>query len=167
MKERRRWLPFLLLNIFISAAVTGAILFWYDRTYRQNAVPVVMPAPSAEFSQSADGNAEFPSPDEDVPVEIVSIVGAETLDAEIVLVRYSGEEELNLAGWHLEDEDKNIYIFPQLILYPQGAVQVHTIAGQDTVVDLYWGSRDSIWESGEEASLLDPQGNVRATYIVP
>ena len=167
MKENRRWLPFLVLNIFISAAVTGAILFWYDRTYRQNAAPVVMPAPSAGASQIADGNAELPSPSEDVPVEIVSIVGAKTLDAEIVQVRYRGEKELNLAGWHLEDEDKNIYIFPQLILYPEGAVRIHTIAGQDTVVDLYWGLRDSVWESGEEASLLDPQGNVRTTYIVP
>lgn len=167
MKERRRWLPFLLLNIFVSAAVTGAILFWYDRTYRQNAIPAVMPAASITVTQSADADAAPLSPDEEIAVDIVSIVGAETLDAEIVLVRYSGEEELNLAGWHLEDEDKNTYIFPQLILYSQGAVQIHTIAGQDTVVDLYWGLRDSVWESGEEASLLDPQGNVRTTYIVP
>jgi len=165
MKERRRWLPFLLLNIFVSAIVTGAILFWYDRTYRQTAVPVVQPNTSADAMEGED--APTLSPDDEIPVAIVSIVGAETLDAEIVLIRYTGEEELDLTGWHLNDEDKNTFVFPQLTLYPQGAVHVHTIAGQDTVVDLYWGMRDSVWESGEEASLIDPQGNVRATYIVP
>ena len=165
MKERRRWFPFLLLNIFVSAAVTGAILFWYDRTYRQTAVPVVQPDTGAVTTEG-DEVATL-SPDDEIPVDIVSIVGAETLDAEIVLIRYSGEEELDLTGWHLADEDKNTFVFPQLILYPDGAVRVHTIADQNTVVDLYWGMRDSVWESGEEASLIDPQGNVRATYIVP
>lgn len=165
MKERRRWFPFLLLNIFVSAAVTGAILFWYDRTYRQRAAPVVQQDASAVMTGGED--IATLSPDDEILVDIVSIVGAETLDAEIVLIRYSGEEELDLTGWHLNDEDKHTFVFPQLILYPQGAVQIHTIAGQNTVVDLYWGMRDSVWESGEEASLIDPQGNVRATYIVP
>jgi hypothetical protein len=164
MKDRQRWLPFLLINVFVSAAVTGAILFWYDRTYRQAVIP------SAPLSASADVDAPAAAtvdPDAEIAVDIVSVVGAGTLSTEIVLVRYSGEDELNLTGWHLEDEDRNVYVFPQLTLYPSGAVQVHTMAGQDTVVDLYWGMRDSIWESGEAASLVDPQGNTRATYIVP
>ena len=105
--------------------------------------------------------------DAEILVDIVSVIGAETLDAEMVLIRYTGEGELDLAGWHLEDEDKNIFIFPQLTLYPEGAVQVHTMAGQDTVVDLYWGLRQSVWESGEEVSLVDPQGTERASYKVP
>jgi UDP:flavonoid glycosyltransferase YjiC (YdhE family) len=36
-----------------------------------------------------------------------------------------------------------------------------------TVIDLYWGLNDPVWESGEEAQLLDPSGNVRAVYTVP
>ena len=164
MKDRQRWLPFLILNIFVSAAVTGAILFWYDRTYRQAVIP------SAPISASVPAEvvpAATLNPDTEILVEIVSVIGAETLDAEMVLIRYTGEGELDLAGWHLEDEDKNVFVFPGLTLYPEGAVQVHTMAGQDTVVDLYWGLRQSVWESGEEVSLVDPQGTERATYKVP
>ena len=164
MKDRQHWLPFLLLNIFVSAAVTGAILFWYDRTYRQAVIP------SAPISASVPAEvlpATTLNIDAEILVDIVSVIGAETLEAEMVLVRYSGEGELDLAGWHLEDEDKNVFLFPQLTLYPKGAVQVHTAAGQDTVVDLFWGLRQSVWESGEEVSLIDPQETVRATYIVP
>lgn len=164
MKDRFRWLPFLLVNIFVSAAVTGAILFWYDRTYRQIQIPSVLPgaAPGTDAPPIAPAKL-----DTDIAVDIISIIGAGTLDTEVVLVRYRGDSELNLAGWVLEDENKNVFAFPQLTLYAGGAVQVHTEAGQDSVVDLFWGSRDAVWESGEEASLVDSQGNTRATYIVP
>ena len=164
MKNRFRWLPFLFVNIFVSAVVTGAILFWYDRTYRQATIPT---APlSAAVGVNAAPAATL-DPAADIEVDIVSVIGAGTLDTEVVLVRYSGDAELNLTGWDLEDEDKNIFLFPQLTLYSGGAVQVHTGVGQDTVVDLYWNLRDTVWESGEAASLVDPQDNTRATYKVP
>jgi len=164
MKDKKSWLPFLLINIFVSAAVTGGILFWYDRTYRQATLPS---APLSVPAAAAATPAATIDPDAEISVEIVSVIGAGTLDAEMVLVRYTGEQELNLAGWHLEDEDKHVFAFPQLTLYPDGAVQVHTIAGQNTVVDLYWGLRQSVWESGETATLLDAQGVERASYEVP
>lgn len=164
MKNGQRWFPFLLINIFVSAVVTGAILFWYDRTYRQAVIPSI--PISVAVSEDAPPAVTL-DPDTEILVDIVSVIGAGALDTEMVLVRYNGEGELDLAGWHLEDEDKKVYIFPQLTLYPSGAVQVHTNAGQDTVVDLYWGLRQSVWESGEEATLVDPQGTERATYQVP
>jgi len=163
MKNGQRWFPFLLINIFVSAAVTGAILFWYDRTYRQAVIPS---SPIVAKSEDAPP-AVVLDPDAEILVDIVSVIGAGALETEMILVRYSGEGELDLAGWHLEDEDKKVYIFPRLTLYPSGAVQVHTNAGQDTVVDLYWGLRQSVWESGEKATLVDPQGTKRATYQVP
>jgi len=169
MKDRQRWLPFLLLNIFVSAAVTAAILFWYDRTQKGidiPAAPVGMAAPSENLSAEASDSAAA-VPDVEIDVEIVNVIGAEIFDAEMVSVRYSGEGELDLAGWYLEDEDKNVFVFPRLILFAEGAVRVHTMSGQDTVVDLYWGLRESVWESGEVASLMDPQGIERATYEVP
>ena len=95
------------------------------------------------------------------------MIGAETFDAEMVSVRYSGDGELDLAGWYLEDENKNVFVFPQLILFAEGAVRVHTMSGQNTVVDLYWGMRESVWESGEVASLMDSQDIERAIYEVP
>ncbi len=160
--ERRRFVFYLLLNIFVSACVTSAILFWYDRNQRAAAPLSAAPAPLP-----AGEVATPPAPAASLSVEIVSIVGAGTLNAEAVMIRYTGEGELNLAGWQLRDEDLNTYKFPALILYKGGAVQVHTSGGIDTVVDLYWGRREPVWESGEAASLIDPQGVVRAVYAVP
>lgn len=165
MKDPKRWLPFLLINIFVSAAVTGGILFWYDRTYRQAELPAVpLNAPVVESTPAVQAESLL---DENIDVQIVSIIGAGTLEAEVVSIRYEGNDELNLAGWVLKDEDKNLFTFPQLSLYSGGVVQVYSETGQDNVISLYWKSRDAIWESGEEATLLDSQGNVRATYTVP
>lgn len=165
MSQRQRLFYYLLLNIFISASVTGGILFWYDRTYRQALIPSVSVAAPVAVEDAA--TVTVFNPDEEIAVDIVSVIGAETLDAEMVLVRYNGTDELDLTGWRLMDEDDNIFVFPQLKLYPNGAVPIHSKAGKDTVIALYWGMSKSVWESGEEAVLLDPQGNPRATYQVP
>ena len=163
--NRRRLVLYLLLNVFVSACVTGSILFWYDRTYRASLAPL----PQATIP--AQGESVAPAvtlqPDEQVSIEIVSVVGAGTLNTEIVVVRYNGEGELGLLNWQLKDDSGNTFTFPQLTLYTDGAVQVHTASGTDTVVDLYMGLRDPIWESGESAKLYDPQDNLRAIYRVP
>jgi hypothetical protein len=163
--DRRRLLLYLLLNVFVSACVTGTILFWYDRTYRASLAPIPQAAVPAN-GETAGPVATFQA-DEQIPVEIVSVVGAGTLSAEVVVVRYNGEGELGLADWQLKDDDGNIFTFPQLTLYTNGAVQVHTVSGSDTVVDLYMGLRDPIWESGESAKLYDPQDNLQSIYRVP
>jgi len=163
--DRRRLFLYLLLNVFISACVTGAILFWYDRTYRASLAPVPQAVVPAQSESAAP--AITLQPDDQVPVEIVSVVGAGILSTEVVVVRYNGEGELGLSDWQLKDDDGNTFTFPQLTLYTDGAVQVHTASGSDTVVDLYMGLRDPIWESGESARLYDAQDNLRSIYRVP
>lgn len=159
--DRRKLFFYLVLNVFVSACVTSAILFWYDRNYRAVTQPAVQQV-------SSNGN-EVPTVDlqTDIPVKISSVIGAGTVNAEIAVVKFEGKDQLNLAGWQLKDENGNTFTFPQLTLYPNGAVQVHSIAGTDTVIDLYWGLRDPVWQAGEEAKLFDPQGNLRAVYPVP
>src|SRR5512144_2185375 len=123
--DRRRLVLYLLLNVFISACVTGAILFWYDRNYRSVSISAVQPAaPSGNQPVSASGGAL--NPQADIAVEIVSGIGAGTLNAEWVVVSYKGEDQINLANWELRDENRHVFTFPQLILHPNGAVQVHT-----------------------------------------
>ncbi len=103
-------------------------------------------------------------------VVIDSVIGAGDLDSEHVLLKQRGEGELSLVGWRMEDNQGNIFIFPQfpqLILYRGGAVNIFTKAGSNTVVDLYWGMEQPVWESGDTVTLKDPQGKVRATYQVP
>lgn len=162
--DRRRLILYLLLNAFISACVTGAILFWYDRNYRATALSSVPPA-SVVSNQTAQQQAF--NPQVDIPVEIVSIVGAGTLNAEWVVVHNAGTEPVSLAGWQLKDANKNVFTFPNLTLNGGGAVQIHSISGTNTVIDLYWGETEPVWQSGEEAQLLDPKGNTRALYKVP
>jgi len=164
--DRRRLLLYLLLNVFISICVTSAILFWYDRNYRSVSQSAVQSA-SPLVSQNVSVPQPTLDPQVDIPVEIVSVIGAGTLNAEWVVVSYKGDDQINLANWELRDEDRKVFVFPQLVLHPNGAVQVHTSSGTNTVIDLYWGEGDSVWESGEEAQLFDPSGNLRAKYKVP
>lgn len=162
---RRNLLLYLLLNVLISACVAGAILFWYDRNYRVPSLPAVQPA--APLTSQENNSALTSSPNVKIPVEIVSIVGAGMLDAEWVTIRNAGEESLNLSGWQLKDSDKNVFVFPNLTLNSDGAVRVHSGPGTDNVIDLYWNSSVPIWESGDEAKLLDSGGNQQDTYPVP
>ena len=164
--DRRRLISYLLLNVFISACVTGAILFWYDRNYRSVSRSAVEPA-APQADQEISAPQATLDPEIDIPVEIVSVIGAGTLNAEWVVVTYTGEDQINLANWELRDEDRNVFVFPQLILHPEGAVQIHTASGINTVIDLYWGESEPVWESGENAQLVDPGGNLRDEYRVP
>ena len=164
--NRRRLVSYLLLNVFISACVTGAILFWYHQNYRSVSQSAVQPA-AALVNQDVSAPQPTLDPQIEIPVEIVSVIGAGTLSAEWVVVRYQGDDQLNLANWELRDEDRNVFIFPQLILHTDGAVQIHTASGTNTVIDLYWGESEPVWESGENARLFDPGGNQRAEYRVP
>jgi hypothetical protein len=163
--DRRKLILYLLLNAVVSACVISGILYWYHQNYRSSNVSAVLP--SVPVNAQADVPAPVFDPNIDIPVEIVSIVGAGTVNAEWVIVRNAGNEPINLSSWQLKDENRNEFIFPNLTLNTGGAVQVHTIAGTNTVIDLYWGLGDPVWQSGEEAQLLDPSGNVRAVYTVP
>src|SRR5436190_4758316 len=100
--DRRRLVQYLLLNIFISACVTGTILFWYDRNYREPSLSAVQPVSPSTGNSAAQATL---NPQIDIPVEIVSVIGAGTLNAEWVVVRNAGAEPLNLSNWQLKDSD--------------------------------------------------------------
>jgi hypothetical protein len=162
--NRRRLFYYLLLNVFVSACVTGSILFWYDRNYRAVSSSSVQPVPQPG---GGAGTASTTSLQTDIPVKITSVIGAGTLDAEVAVVKFDGEGQLNLTGWQLKDGNGNTFTFPQITLYPNGAVQVHTSSGTGTVIDLYWNMSEPVWQSGEDAKLYDSQGSLRAVYKVP
>lgn len=104
----------------------------------------------------------------DVPqVEIVGIFGAGDMASERVQIRGLSSETISLAGWHLWDEDGNSYIFPQITLFANGAVDIYSDAGVDTVVSLYWRSDQPIWRPGETARIIDNEGTIQAIYLIP
>jgi LysM repeat protein len=103
-------------------------------------------------------------------VLIDGVIGAGDLETERVMLKHQGQGELSLAGWRLEDESGNVFVFPQfpqLTLYKDGAVNLYTKVGNNTVVDLYWGLTRAIWYPGATVILRDPQGDVRFVYKIP
>jgi hypothetical protein len=158
--DRRRLTLYLVLNVFVSACVTSAILFWYDRNYRAVTLPQV------QAVSTVAGAAEAPIVPGDL-VQIVSVIGAGTMNVESVVIKYNGDGELDLTGWHLKDAVGNVYTFPPFKLFKSGAVQVHTASGTNTAIDLFWGQRDPVWQSGQAVLLTTPDGAVQDSYPVP
>ncbi len=95
------------------------------------------------------------------------MIGAGELQTERVLIEHIGEKEVSLSGWQIQDQDGNVFTFPSLTMFKGGAVTVYTRAGTSTVVELYWGLDAPIWQPGERAYLLDPEGTVQAVYDIP
>lgn len=155
--SRKRLLYYLLLNVFISVCATASVLFVYDRYFRYSA-PSAVEQESAQVSDAELGPANL---------EIATILGAGIPSSEMVVVRNTGQTQINLNGWKLKDEDSNVYTFGDLNLLPSAAVQLHTAPGKDTLIDRYWGLTASAWRSGETATLLDSAGSVRSVYKVP
>jgi hypothetical protein len=149
---RRQWIYFLLLNVLVSAVVTSAILYFYNRSHRATS-PVSASTPDLVPAT--------------VKVDIISVIGAGTASSETVVIKNSGAESLNLNGWAMKDVDGHTYTFSPFTIYPGSTVQLHTVSGTDTFSDVYWNLSTSIWQSGESATLYDPQGNARAFYRIP
>lgn len=160
MKNRSSWFTFILLNIIVSAAVTFAVLYYYDNYYKSSPPPTLsasVPSPTS-IQQVNIG---------DVQLEIVSVIGSGVAETEIAVLQNKGEDAVLLTNWILRNGDGTFYTFPQVKMFKDGIVQVHTSAGADTPVDLYWGRTQPVWHSGDVASLFDTQGNLRATYLIP
>ena len=155
MKARRRLVYYLLINIFVSALVTGTIIYFYDLAHRADCNTAL---PNATTASPGAG---------DVNANIVGVIGAGTIADERIVIQNDGGEELVLTAWYLKDDKGVIYTFPQLTIYPGGKVQVHTASGTDTAADLYWGRPVPVWTSGELVALYDAQNIARAFYRVP
>jgi len=161
--DKRQLAYYLLLNVIISASVTLAMLYYYDRTYRRVTLPQIN-IPTEAPAAAGTGTA---GPVQQGQVQIVSVIGAGTLSAEVVVVKYNGQGELDLTGWHLKAGAGNSYTFPPFKLFQNGAVQVHTASGTNTAIDLYWGQNQAVWQSGQAVLLTNPQGEAQDSYPVP
>jgi len=126
------------------------------------------PTPTQGATNTPSGPTNTPSgPPVEAGVIINSVIGVGDIASEHVFISRTGDGELSLAEWRLEDEDGNVYVFPMLSLFERGAVNVWTKLGANTVVDVFWGLQSPVWERGEQVTLRDAQGAVRATYTIP
>jgi hypothetical protein len=171
MRTFKRMLPYLIINILVSAATTLGVLYWWDQNRAVEPLPVVTQmtpiAANPEASPQPPRIIPTPPPLGEPIIEINNIFGVGDLETEAVRLQRLGEGELWLTGWQLKDGDGNVYIFPELLLNKDGAVEVNSRAGTDTVIELHWGLNQAAFRSGEEVSLVDPQGNLRSTFIIP
>jgi LysM repeat protein len=112
-------------------------------------------------------NDGTPTPTVIQGVEISAIEGTGMLENETVQVVNDSDQALTLQGWQLVRNDGPSYTFGNVPLFPGGSVRIHTRAGDDTSVDLYWGQAEAQWQSGAVAQLLDQRGTIIHTYTVP
>jgi LysM repeat protein len=126
--------------------------------------PTALPtdAPPVAPLATATPNPNAPAPN----LSIREVKSPGVLAEEVVVIANTGGP-VNLAGWTLRDETGRAYTFPALTLFEGGIVNVHTRAGQDSVIDLYWNLAAPVWRAGGLLLLTDPNGNLSARYTVP
>ncbi len=122
--------------------------------------PTSAPAGSPIPTTTRDPNAPLPK----LTIREVQAPGTLT-DEHLVIFNAGGP--VDLAGWTLRDEADHVYTFPALTLFQDGAVNLHTTTGTDTVIDLYWNLTTPLWSAGQVMLLSDPQGNLQARFTVP
>lgn len=167
MKSRRNLLPYLILNIIVSAVTTLIVLGLWDRAQSVKAVRSISNPGAAVSTVQTQDVEGTPRSQGEVQIEIENVFGAGDVQNEVVVVKQTAEGEVWLTGWRLQDQNGNVYTFPALLLSKGGAVQVYTRAGADSVIELHWGLGQAVWQSGEVAMLLDEEGSERARFVVP
>lgn len=86
---------------------------------------------------------------------------------EFVEIKNNGTETVNMKGWKLLDEAFHTYTFPELYLYPNSTVRIHSGSGgsgTDNSTDLFW-TTSNIWNNDHDTAILkDPYGSVIDIY---
>lgn len=174
MRRRGSILPYLVLNVIVSAATILLVLWLWERAHPTPTLPYTLPTPIPGALATQPSAALTPQQSTPLPpgaeqpgIVIESVIGMGDVNSEVLLLKRTGDGELTLTGWQLVDSEGNTYIFPGLTLYKGGAVQVHSGLGVNSVVDLYWGRDAPVWSVGEKISLLDSTGTLVASYTIP
>lgn len=90
----------------------------------------------------------------------------ENLEQEFIYLENIGGVAV-MAGWSLYDGEGNTFTFPGFTLYRGGGVNVYTRAGNNSVINLYWGMDEALWIPGKVITMLDDKGQVHSTFRVP
>ena len=161
----KRWLPFLVLNVIVSAGTTLAVLTIWNNLHPSNNFEITAPTAIVQTSAGVTEEIELPALDEEV-IQISNVFAPGDLQNELLVVERVGEGDLNLRDWQIVDEDRNAYVFPAIDLV-KGQISLYSRSGTDTVNTLFWGSEEAIWSSGEMVKIYDSAGQERASYEIP
>jgi LysM repeat protein len=128
-------------------------------------------APTAAPSGAEPGTDLGTDPGTDPVVEgvrIASIIGAGDVASEHVVIVNESSTPFSLQGWQIQSVGGPGYLIASDVpLFAGGSVRIHSEAGTNTTIDLYWGLTEPVWSSGMEARLINAQGDVVNSYIVP
>ena len=174
MNQAKKLLFYVVLNIIVSAVTIIAVLYLWENTKLKNVLfdPGDLPAESSTAALSSDE----PAASENLLIEIGEVGGVGNLATEYIRLDRPGsepEDTISLQGWSIKDENNHSYnILEQsgvasLDLHGQGAVNIYTKEGDSNPIELYLDLSDPIWEPGETVTLIDPDGEVHDTYLIP
>ena len=174
MNQAKKLLFYILINIVVSAATILVVLFLWENTGLKTALFGI---PTVKIEEGVPGTSpdviEEPS---NLLIEIGEVGGVGNLATEYVrLVRPAAEgaETISLNDWRIKDENNHNYVILEqsglasLDLHSSGAVNIYSKEGESNPIELYLGLKDPIWEPGETVTLIDPQGEVHDTYMIP
>lgn len=161
----KRWLPFLIVNIIVSAATTLLVLTLWNRNNTTNTITIEPPLSASPLPIGPSPDVVLPPLDTPV-IKVANVFAAGDLQNELLVIERIGEGELNLLGWQIIDQDNNKFTFPAMELV-KGQVSIYSRTGTDTVNTLFWGSESAIWGTGEKVSILDSAGQERASFEIP
>ncbi len=174
MNQAKKLLFYIVLNVVVSAITIIGVLYLWENTKLKNMLfdSSDIPAEVGSGNPSSDETAVS----ENLLIEIGEVGGIGNLATEYVrLVRPGSEPEdtISLQDWSIKDENNHQYnILEQsgvasLDLHGQGAVNIYTKEGDSNPIELYLDLSDPIWQPGETVTLIDPDGEVHDTYIIP
>jgi LysM repeat protein len=113
------------------------------------------PTPTRSGSETSEGK-----------VVINAIDAPGNLELEAVRLLNAGGE-VSMAGWTMEDGQGKVFTFPDFTFYSTGAIDIHTRAGTNTTIDLYWGLEEAVWTAGKTITLRDAEGVLQSTFTIP
>jgi LysM repeat protein len=100
-------------------------------------------------------------------IRLAAVENAGNLAAETISIGNDSDLAVNLQGWRLEREGGPAYTFGNILLFPGSGLKLHSGAGTDSSVDVYWNQAAGVWSSGAAARLINPQGSEVARLSVP
>ena len=168
MKFWKKTLPFILLNILVSAVTVLTVLFFWQQknplSKAEPTQPIITPLQGSQSPTLTSPTAQIP---EGQLLRIEGVFGAGELQVEYILLRNPSDTAVDLTGWRIISDGGRNYRFPNLTLYPKGAVNIYSGPGTDTVTELHCNSDTALWVSGDVLTLFDSQGNEHTQFTVP
>jgi len=105
------------------------------------------------------------APPQTMPPPIVAISKIQAIatdpSKEYIEIYNTTNTTLDVTGWTISDNQNHIFKFGRFFLQPGRKVRIHTGAGSNTLVDLYWVLTTFVWDDGGDTiTIRDASGNI-------